>query len=175
LTAKPARPRGLTEGKVGRPQKAVTDRLDETLLDLAAEAMRDANFSEISLELLAARIGVSRPTLYRRFENRNALVKALVEREFASLFDTASEAAPQPQTDPVAALRDHAWAMFGVFLRPSTANFVQFLTMESQTNPRLTHSRREWHLRVIDGLMPLIECAQGERAKSRTAPPFCMP
>lgn len=38
---------GLTAGK------AVTDHLDESLLDLAIQAMHDADFAEISLERLA--------------------------------------------------------------------------------------------------------------------------
>ena len=44
---------GLTADKVGRPRKAVTDHLDESLLDLAIQAMHDSDFAEISLERLA--------------------------------------------------------------------------------------------------------------------------
>ena len=45
-------------------------------------------------------------------------------------------------------LSSQAWEMFEVFLRPSTANFVKFLTQESMINPRLANSRREWHMRA---------------------------
>jgi len=146
----------LTSGKIGRPSKVVTSRLDDMLLDLAAQAMREANFSDISLERLAARIRVSRPTIYRRFESRNALLEALVEKEFSTIFDVGERDVDE-RADPLEVLRTQAREMFDVFLRPSTANFVKFLTQESIINPRLVHSRREWHLRVVRRLTPHIE------------------
>jgi AcrR family transcriptional regulator len=145
----------LTSGKIGRPSKLVTTHLDEMLLDLASQAMREANFSDISLERLAARIGVSRPTIYRRFENRNALLEALVEKEFSTIFVTGAPNSDE-DADPLEILRSQAWEMFEVFLRPSTANFVKFLTQESMINPRLANSRREWHMRVVHRLAPHI-------------------
>ena len=38
----------LTEGKIGRPCKSVSEALDDTLLASAIQAMRDADFNEIS-------------------------------------------------------------------------------------------------------------------------------
>lgn len=151
--------RHVTAGKVGRPSKTVTDQLDETLLDMAIQAMHDADFAEISLEGVAARIGVSRPTLYRRFKSRDALLEAMVRREFSSLFE-AVPADEGGQEDPVGMLRSLARQFFTVFMRPGTANFVKLLTQESNRNSRLGESRKEWHQQVVSRLLPSIGRAQ---------------
>lgn len=149
---------GLTAGRPGRPQKAVSDELDETLLDRAIQAMRDAEFADISLERVAARIGVSRPTLYRRFKNRDALIDAMVQREFSTLFELGSTSG-DPSDDPVAALRNQARQLFTVLVRPSTVNFVRLLIQEAANIPGLARSRREWHLAVLGRLLPNIQRA----------------
>jgi len=168
----------LTRGRIGRPLKSVSDALDETLLALAIQALRDANFSEISLDKLAARIGVSKPTIYRRFANRSALIEAMVEREFASLLkfgagrDTlpdgcAGEGEAADQSDPLDHLRTYAQELFHFSLRPSTANFVGFLHQEALLNPRLAQLRHEWHLSVLNHLAETIRKVQ---ASGRFAP-----
>lgn len=166
--------RALTEGKIGRPCKSVSEALDDTLLASAIQAMRDADFNEISLDKLAARIGVSKPTIYRRFANRSALIEAMVEHEFAALLkvsaerETVSAAAKiRDQSDPLDDLRDYAHALFDFSLRPSTANFVGFLHHEASLNPRLAQLRHEWHVNVLNHLEESIREVQ---ASGRFAP-----
>lgn len=157
----------ITRGRIGRPVKSVSDALDETLLTLAIQALRDANFSEISLDKLAARIGVTKPTIYRRFTNRSALIEAMVEREFASLLRFSDARDPLPdkdeaadQSDPLEHLRRYAQELFDFSLRPSTANFVGFLYQEAMLNPRLAQLRHEWHLSVVNHLADTIRQVQ---------------
>ena len=164
----------LTEGKIGRPCKSVSEALDDTLLASAIQAMRDADFNEISLDKLAARIGVSKPTIYRRFANRSALIEAMVEHEFAALLkvnrgqETLSAKTNVPdQSDPLDDLRDYAQALFDFSLRPSTANFVGFLHQEALLNPRIAQLRHEWHVNVLNHL---VESIRGVQASGRFAP-----
>jgi AcrR family transcriptional regulator len=164
----------LTEGRIGRPSKSVSEALDDTLLASAIQAMRDADFNEISLDKLAARIGVSKPTIYRRFNNRSALIEAMVEHEFAALLkvrggrETLSGATKvSDQSDPLDDLRDYAQALFDFSLRPSTANFVGFLHQEALLNPRIAQLRHEWHVNVLNNLIASI---RGVQASGRFAP-----
>jgi AcrR family transcriptional regulator len=157
----------LTRGRIGRPCKSVSEALDETLLTLAIQALRDANFNEISLDKLAARIGVSKPTIYRRFTNRSALIEAMVEREFASLLKFGEgrsllqdEDEAVDQSDPLEHLRIYAQELFHFSLRPSTANFVGFLYQEALLNPRLAQLRHKWHLSVVNHLAETIRKVQ---------------
>lgn len=163
-----------TRGRIGRPSKSVSEALDDTLLTLATEALRAANFSEISLDKLAARIGVSKPTIYRRFANRSALIEAMVEREFASLlkFGAGQDTVPDEgrttaQSDPLDHLRTYAQELFHFSLLPSTANFVGFLHQEAMQNPRLAQLRHEWHLSVLNHIAETIRKVQ---ATGRFAP-----
>ena len=177
----------LTKGKVGRPTKSVSEALDETLLTLAIQALREAHFNEISLEKLAARIGVSKPTIYRRFANRSALIEAMVEREFALLLkgDVAQGTGPgtigpdaggsgaddtATPTDPLDALRAYALDLFHFSLLPSTANFVGFLHQEGLANPRLVQLRHEWHVNVLNHLTTSIRQLQAKGTFAPTDP-----
>jgi AcrR family transcriptional regulator len=57
----------------GRPRDAATDKaIAKATLDLLAEV----GLHGVTLEAIAARAGISRPTLYRRFPNREAIVIA---------------------------------------------------------------------------------------------------
>jgi AcrR family transcriptional regulator len=174
MPTKPKARSTLTRGRIGRPSKSVSEALDETLLTLAIQALREANFSEISLDKLAARIGVSKPTIYRRFTNRSALIEAMVEREFASLLKTdvgpgllPGEGEAADPSDPLGHLRRYAWELFQFSLRPSTANFVGFLYQEALLNPRIAQLRHEWHLSVVNHLAQIIREVQ---ATGRFAP-----
>ena len=149
----------LTRGRIGRPSKSVSEALDETLLTLAIQALREANFSEISLDKLAARIGVSKPTIYRRFTNRSALFASLLKIDVGrDLLPDEDEAADQ--SDPLGQLRSYAWELFQFSLRPSTANFVGFLYQEALLNPRIAQLRHEWHLSVVNQLAQIIRKVQ---------------
>lgn len=155
----------LTRGRIGRPSKSVSEALDDTLLTSAIQALRAADFSEISLDKLAARIGVSKPTIYRRFANRSALIEAMVEHEFASLLKAgagpdAGLAEAAGHADPLDHLRSYARQLFEFSLRPSTANFVGFLHQEAMLNPRLAQLRHEWHLKVLNHLADSIRVIQ---------------
>ena len=174
MSTKEKASRTLTKGRVGRPSKSVSEALDDTLLTLATQALRDANFGEISLDKLAARIGVSKPTIYRRFANRSALIEAMVEHEFSALLKVSAEretvsvdAKFGAQSDPLDDLRDYAQALFDFSLRPSTANFVGFLHQEALLNPRIAQLRREWHVNVLNHLAESIRKVQ---ASGRFAP-----
>jgi AcrR family transcriptional regulator len=158
----------LTANKIGRPNRAVSDRLDKDLLDLAAGAFRDSKFEDASLEGLAARIGVSKPTLYRRFGSRSALLEAIVERQLALLLQPEGDKAPEG--DPLAKLRSYARGLFRRFLDPGTTNFVRFLIHEGAATPRLTLLRGQWHRQVMDHLHCLIAEAQTRGAFGSDSP-----
>ncbi|MCK9541597.1 MAG: TetR/AcrR family transcriptional regulator [Novosphingobium sp.] len=149
----------LTAGKVGRPRRTVTEKLDESLLQLAVQALRDADFTEISLSGLAKRIGVSKPTLYRRFGSKNGLVAAMVEYEFARMLDVSS-GNREPRADPMGNLRAYARDLFEFFIRPSTANFVRFQNQEGVDSPQLAALRKSVHLGVLANLADLIRRVQ---------------
>lgn len=156
-----------TAGKVGRPGRAVTAELDETLLSRALAALRESDYNEISLSRLADRIGVSKPTLYRRFGSKDGLVAAMVEAEFSRLMVTPPPE-PGPGDDPLERLRSYARDLFEVLNRPGTANFVRFQNQEGVDSPRLAQLRRTIHLALLDNLAAMIARVQAAEGLAAT-------
>ncbi|RKT83497.1 DNA-binding transcriptional regulator, AcrR family [Saccharopolyspora antimicrobica] len=55
----------------GRPRRAETDR---AILTAAAELLAEHGYAELTIEAVAARAGVGRPTVYRRWPTKEDLV-----------------------------------------------------------------------------------------------------
>ena len=56
------------------------------ILDAAVAEFEQHGFSRVALDDVARRAGVSRTTIYRRFDGRDELVAAVIDRENAVLF-----------------------------------------------------------------------------------------
>jgi AcrR family transcriptional regulator len=73
--------------------RAMSD--DDPILDAARATVLDFGVSRATVIEVARRAGVSRMTVYRRYPDGDALVRALMAREFAELMKRADEhAAP---------------------------------------------------------------------------------
>ncbi|GAA3438176.1 TetR/AcrR family transcriptional regulator [Kutzneria kofuensis] len=59
---------------------------DDLILDAAVEELRAYGLRRTSVDNVARRAGLSRATVYRRFENKNVLVQAALVRESARFF-----------------------------------------------------------------------------------------
>lgn len=82
------------------PDRAL-DGATEAILDAALVEFDRHGIRKVALDDVARRAGVSRTTIYRRFENRDELVAAVMDRENALLFaDIAEELkTARPQSD----------------------------------------------------------------------------
>ncbi len=70
----------------------------DRILDAAYEEVLRFGIATMSIERVARRVGVARPTVYRYFANKDALVGAIAERETRRLLDRV-EAVVRTQTD----------------------------------------------------------------------------
>jgi AcrR family transcriptional regulator len=59
---------------------------DDLILDAAVDELRDYGLRRTSVDNVARRAGLSRATVYRRFENKNVLVQAALVRESGRFF-----------------------------------------------------------------------------------------
>lgn len=66
----------------GRPRKSGAD---DAILAATIAGLAQAGYAELSLESIAARAAVTRPTLYRRYPNKQALVIAALSAAFESV------------------------------------------------------------------------------------------
>jgi AcrR family transcriptional regulator len=84
------------------------DGTESAILDAAAECVLAFGMRRTSLSDVARRAGVSRPTVYRRWPDRRALVADLMTRELGAVF-AAAAAEPPGAAGPV---RERAVAQF---------------------------------------------------------------
>lgn len=75
---------------------------DEVILDAALELLMEVGYQRISMHAIAARSGVSVPSIYRRWANKTEVVSAAVARSRRVQLDPTGDL----RTDLVAQLRD---------------------------------------------------------------------
>jgi AcrR family transcriptional regulator len=97
---------------------AARELLRDTLLDGAADLLRERDWSEIKMADIAAAAGVSRQTLYSEFGSRGEFAQALFLREADRFLTDVERAVDSNLHDPVAALA----AAFDVFLTGAAEN-----------------------------------------------------
>jgi AcrR family transcriptional regulator len=81
----------------------------EQLLDAAKAVVAEAGFHAVSIEAVARRAGITRPIVYRHFDDLAALLDALVERETVRALGQLREFVPRslggdPREDLIASL-----------------------------------------------------------------------
>ena len=69
-----------------------TDPVAEAILDAALEEFLAYGLRRTNVDVVAGRAGVSRATLYRRFDGKDALVQAVLVRECRRFFTGIVEA-----------------------------------------------------------------------------------
>ncbi|AHI00102.1 TetR/AcrR family transcriptional regulator [Kutzneria viridogrisea] len=71
--------------------------VEDLILDAATEELRDYGLRRTNVDNVARRAGLSRATVYRRFESKNALVQAALVRESYRFFSgIVAEIGPLP-------------------------------------------------------------------------------
>jgi len=100
------------------PARAKTT--DEAILDAAARLLESGGLDALTMQAVAAEVGVRAPSLYKRVRDRAALVRAVQEAATAELSTALSSAAEgrDPQADIVAmadAFRAFAHRRAGVY------------------------------------------------------------
>jgi AcrR family transcriptional regulator len=88
----------------------------EQLLDATKALVAEAGFHAVSIEAVARRAGITRPIVYRHFDDLPALLEALVERETVRALAQLQQFVPRElggdaREDLIAALRGYLQAV----------------------------------------------------------------
>src|SRR5437588_13131394 len=111
---------GNTRSSRGRPRNADTD---SAILAATCELLVDNGYGRLSMEAVAARSGVGKPTLYRRWSSKAALVADAVVAILSA--DAPAAAMALPYTGEVDRdLRDWLDAFAGLAADPLKAALV---------------------------------------------------
>ncbi|WP_203920932.1 TetR/AcrR family transcriptional regulator [Rugosimonospora africana] len=139
-TATPAASADQDRKSPGRPRSArVEEAIIESILDMLAEG---TPFDGLSVEAVAARAGVGKATIYRRWPNKEAL-----------LYDAVARVKGEPAQTTGTSVREDILALLVPVGRPETTRAGQImpcLYVEMQRSPelrevyrRITEPRRE--------------------------------
>jgi AcrR family transcriptional regulator len=74
-----------TARRGGRPSRADALRLRQRILEVATELFLAEGYGSTSIEAVAARAGISKRTLYHRFDDKSALFAAVVHEIIAQI------------------------------------------------------------------------------------------
>lgn len=103
-----------------------TDATENAILDAAAECVLAFGVRRTSLSDVARRAGVSRPTVYRRWPDRQALVADLMTRELTAVFGTAAGHEPdRPGEVRAQAVGQFLTAAAGLRAHPLLTKIIQ--------------------------------------------------
>ena len=98
----------------------------EQLLDAAKAVVAEDGFHGVSIEAVARRAGITRPIVYRHFDDLPALLEALVERETVRALEQLRQFVPRELGgDP----REHLLASLGGYLRAVESDPVTWRLM----------------------------------------------
>ncbi len=127
---------GISRGP-GRPRSAAAD---EAILGAALELFAEVGYQALSMEAVAARAGVAKTTLYRRYPDKAALVAAATDRarpsvefpdtgsmrgDMVELFRVTESALDSPMTMRIFALMVSEFAENSEFRDVYWRNFVE--------------------------------------------------
>ncbi|AEW96589.1 MULTISPECIES: TetR/AcrR family transcriptional regulator [Streptomycetaceae] len=139
--------------RTGRPRSADADR---AILAATRQALVELGWGKLTMGDVAARAGVAKTTLYRRWANKNELVVDAV----AALFDELR----LPDRGSLAADVEGVVLQFGELLeRPETKTALMAVVAESTHDPGLRSRIRH---AIVDRQKRLVETGR-RRAQSR--------
>lgn len=90
----PKKKTAKARGGPGRLSAEETARVEDRLLDAAQTLFSEGSFADTSMEQIARHAGASTKTLYSRFPDKGAVIRAVVERLIARLLAVAATMVP---------------------------------------------------------------------------------
>jgi AcrR family transcriptional regulator len=130
-----------------RPLRRDAERNRRLILDAAREAFADEGL-HVSLDAIAARAGVGVGTVYRRFEDKEALIDALFEDRIAEVIAIAEDAAAQE--DPWGGIV--LWIEGTVAMQAADRGLKELLVSSTHGRNRVA-SARERLLPLVTGIV----------------------
>lgn len=155
----------FTERRTGRPTTMESATLRQAILDQTLDALQTVGSEGLSIDRLAARINVTKRTIYRHFKNKAGLIDAVVTRKLKSLnlvIAGPEEEAGPPSENALSDLQRWAHAIFLYVHTPEHRAFACYIEFEAGHDPEIAAHFDRWCRNVFDRGCGLIAAAQDE-------------
>ncbi|MBK1838459.1 TetR/AcrR family transcriptional regulator [Azospirillum sp. YIM B02556] len=140
----------------GRPTREQAEAIDARILDGARAVFCRKGVAGSGMEEVAAELGISKHTLYRRYSNKAALLEAVVGLDVGRFRQALSDAAAgEDGTGTLDALRRAAFRYVEIGSSRGYAAFYLSVSAEAAISPDLRERLASWSR---DALEPLVGC-----------------
>jgi AcrR family transcriptional regulator len=116
--------------------------LRDEILAATQQLIAERGFAALAMDELAARVGISKPTLYNQFPTREDLLAAMIARLIRDLFAAAAIGEPTDRS-PLQQLCDLLHASIEFQIRHQAAAFQLWLPEVAELLEKHPHSRDE--------------------------------
>jgi len=116
--------------------------LRDEILAATQQLIAERGFAALAMDELAARVGISKPTLYSQFPTREDLLAAMIARLIRDLFTAAAIGEPTDRS-PLQQLCDLLHASIEFQIRHQAAAFQLWLPEVAELLEKHPHSRDE--------------------------------
>ena len=128
---------------VGRPTREQQEQRHEELLNVALDIFLERGFEQTTMEEIATHVGMSKRTVYARYEDKGALFKAAVRRAIER-FTVPREVVEAVATDDLEeTLLAIARLRIANLVRPVATKLQRILTAQSYRFPELFNAAFE--------------------------------
>ena len=144
---------------LGRPTKDEAAAIDVRVLDAARALFSQKGIANTSIDELAAILGVSKHTIYRRYASKAQLLDAVIERDINQFRDELNSASAKA-TDALEALRHMALRYFKFGSSQGYSAFYLLVTAEAVVSPDLRERLAVWTKFALQPMMDAVLSAQ---------------
>lgn len=145
----------------GRPTREQAAAIDARILDGARAVFCRKGVFNSGLEEIAAELGVSKHTLYRRYPNKAALLEAVVGRDVGRFREALLSAAGEGGAGALGALRRAAFRYVEIGSSRDYAAFYLSVSAEAAVSPALRERLASWSQDALEPLVGFVAVAQG--------------
>ncbi len=144
----------------GRPSKAQAQARHEELLDVSLDMFLDKGFEQTTIDAVAAAVGMTKRTVYARYESKAVLFKATVERAIDRATVPPNQLASLSQGDLEATLKAVAKMRVANVMTPAGLKLQRIINTESYRFPEIfTSSYDRTGKPVVEFIAALLRSA----------------
>lgn len=125
---------------VGRPTREQQEQRHEELLNVALDIFLEKGFEQTTMEEIAIRVGMSKRTVYARYEDKASLFKAAVQRAVERYTVPRSEVEALATNDLAETLAAVARQRIANVATPVATKLQRILSAQSYRFPELFHA-----------------------------------
>ncbi len=140
----------------GRPSVVQAAQLRESFLEAATQSFLEKGYAATSIEAIAREAGVAKITIYRQFENKQALFSEVIHRSLEQARIGMHEALKGDKTDTEERLLELIEGMYLGASEPRTLGLLRLVIAEATRFPELSKMVYMENSKLLDPLVQYL-------------------